>query len=123
MGTAARRGKKRKAPHVEPQGGEGNNDLISSLPNTILDEIISLLPTNDGARTQILAHQWPHIWRSATINLDHSSLPASKETKVSLISWIIAEHKGPIRRFSVPALYLQGFPGSSEDLAWVISSW
>ncbi|EOY13625.1 F-box and Leucine Rich Repeat domains containing protein [Theobroma cacao] len=38
-------------------------DLISKLPNTLLSEIVSQLPTNEAVRTSILSRQWKSLWR------------------------------------------------------------
>ncbi|CAN6214346.1 unnamed protein product, partial [Urochloa humidicola] len=102
-------------------GGEEGEDVdrISTLPDSILGEIISLLPTKDGVRTQTLASRWRHIWLSAPLNLDHSSLPANEEAQAGIISRILAAHSGPVRRFSVSHFHLYNRKATVD--AWLRS--
>ncbi|KAM3411272.1 hypothetical protein ACQJBY_003106 [Aegilops geniculata] len=75
----------------------GSVDHISRVPDAVLGSIVSLLPTKEGARTQVISRRWRPLWRSAPLNLEVDRGPNSKE----LITKILSEHPGPARRFSV----------------------
>ncbi|CAL5010101.1 unnamed protein product [Urochloa decumbens] len=82
-------------------------DLISRLPDDILGDVISLLPTAGGGRTQVLSRRWRPLWRTSPLNLD---------ARVSfydegLAAAAVAAHAGPARRFSLTwDAYSDGFP-------------
>ncbi|XP_066395008.1 F-box/FBD/LRR-repeat protein At1g51370-like [Miscanthus floridulus] len=105
---------------------EQEEDRISRLPDGILGDIVTLLPTNDSARTQVLSSRWRHIWRFAPLNIDLDINPdyplGANNVTESVISRILSAHQGPCRRFSIPEhyLYYRGLPVTSLD-GWLES--
>uniref|UniRef100_A0ACD5TF49 Uncharacterized protein n=1 Tax=Avena sativa TaxID=4498 RepID=A0ACD5TF49_AVESA len=108
-----------------PPGAEENGceeellDRISRLPDDILGEIISLLPVMEGARTQILAPRWRHLWRAAPLNLDYRVLPALLSARDVLVGAVLAAHHGAGRRLCLPARHLESRADAVD--AWLRS--
>ncbi|TVU39666.1 hypothetical protein EJB05_13098, partial [Eragrostis curvula] len=106
-----------------PAAGAGEVDgvdHITGLPDVVLGEVISLLPTKDAARTQVVASRWRHLWRSAPLNLDGGCLPADDEIHAAVITRILSGHQGPGRRFRVSAHHIHHCAATVD--AWLQSS-
>ncbi|TVU39622.1 hypothetical protein EJB05_13049 [Eragrostis curvula] len=87
-----------------PPGGdtrEGRPDLISRLPDEILESIITLLPTNDGGRTQILSRRWRPLWPLAPLNLEARMVSGHEIKQAAYTDGVLRGHKGVVRRLSM----------------------
>ncbi|VAH13106.1 unnamed protein product [Triticum turgidum subsp. durum] len=80
----------------------GSVDHIGRLPDAVLYSIVSLLPTKEGARTQVISRRWRPLWHSAPLNLVvDQELNSNNHNLGDLISKILSVHPGPARRFSL----------------------
>ncbi|KAJ1288902.1 hypothetical protein BS78_02G123800 [Paspalum vaginatum] len=89
-------------------GGDECLDYIGRLPDEVLGTIISLLPTKAGARTQAVSRRWRPLWRAAPLNLGAGyDLTGQDHKRIVFVSKILADHRGPARRFLLPYIRLR----------------
>jgi hypothetical protein len=128
-GPMTRRGKLAEAkPPPEDLLSVPPEDRLSALPDGVLGEIVSLLPTKDGARTPALASRWRHLWHSSPLNIDYRDLTGAdnddknnrSRVAAEAISCILSVHQGPTRRLSVKR-YRLNFSSSLQQDAWLDS--
>lgn len=70
---------------------DGTKDLISDLPDCILSDILSRLPTKDAAQTSAMSKAWEYKWTSIhKVEVDHhiSSRRVSRSEVVPFIDFM-----------------------------------
>ncbi|KAK9076096.1 hypothetical protein SSX86_004429 [Deinandra increscens subsp. villosa] len=98
-------------------------DIISTLPQTILEIILCLLPTEEAARTSILSREWRYKWvKIPKLNFHHD--PHSENwyrstTRESMdmrcktlykIHQVLLLHQGPIHELTIhPCIHCECF--------------
>ncbi|KQJ89335.1 hypothetical protein BRADI_4g24953v3 [Brachypodium distachyon] len=118
-------------PPPPPQQPQAAVDRISTLPDSFLRRVVSLLPIEDGARTAALSRRWRGVWRAAPLVLADSDLlpaaaatagrpcrtmlevsPAESMAVADAVTRILAAHQGPIRYAHIVSCYIkQLIPG------------
>ncbi|XP_062111251.1 F-box/FBD/LRR-repeat protein At1g13570 isoform X1 [Humulus lupulus] len=95
-------------------GDAPGHDLISDLPESIIESILTRLPIRDAVRTSILSSKWRYKWASITqLVFDDKCVTLRSDRALvekSLIDFITKAlflHKGPIHKFQLSTFYLQ----------------
>lgn len=101
-----------------------DQDLISDLPQSIIESILTRLPIRDAVRTSILSSKWRYKWASITqLVFDEKCVTLCNDRDLvekSLIDFITRAlflHKGPIHKFQLSTTYLQCCPDIDQ---WIL---
>jgi hypothetical protein len=76
----------------EEQDTDGNNKCLSNLPEAVLLDILSLLPTKDAARTSLLSKRWKYLWASIPNLVFDGSFPAMRTICFSYLEILTIKH-------------------------------
>jgi hypothetical protein len=58
------RGSKKAAKRASTEEPCPDGDMISALPDVLLQHVLGFLPAQDAVRTSVLGTRWRHLWRS-----------------------------------------------------------
>ncbi|XP_071734678.1 F-box/FBD/LRR-repeat protein At1g13570-like [Rutidosis leptorrhynchoides] len=86
-----------------------SSDIISSLPQNIIEYILTLMPIRDALRTSILSKRWRHCWMTMPILVfDYNLVQAFtyrgrlvKHKVVNAILHVLLMHIGPLLEFEL----------------------
>ncbi|KAJ7943257.1 F-box/FBD/LRR-repeat protein [Quillaja saponaria] len=98
-------------------------DLISDLPQSIIESILTQLPIRDAVRTSILSSKWRYKWTTLTqLVFDEECVPRNERTLfqkslVNFVTHVLFLHQGPIHKFQISASYLQSCPDIDQ---WIL---
>ena len=84
-------------PAASPAGEE--EDRVGRLPDAILRNIVSRLPTKDAARTAVLSSRWRHLWTSIPLVLHDGAGGLAPDAAAAAL----ASHPSPVRSARIAA--------------------
>lgn len=92
-------------------------DLLSDLPLSIIEIILTLLPIRDAVRTSVLSTKWRYRWASLQVLVfcdkcvDFSPEKANFEGRlINFITHALLLHQGSIHKFEIRSSILQSCP-------------
>ncbi|KAJ4833844.1 hypothetical protein Tsubulata_015575 [Turnera subulata] len=100
-------------------------DLISDLPQSIIESILMRLPIRDAVRTSILSTKWRYRWTTLThLVFDDKSVKVYNNDRAPFESYLVKFitralflHQGPIHKFQLSTSNLQCCPDIDQ---WIL---
>ncbi|XP_077238127.1 F-box/FBD/LRR-repeat protein At1g51370-like [Tasmannia lanceolata] len=92
-------------------GSSSRGDEISELPEPLLTNILSFLPTKDAVRTSILSSRWRYLWTQIhNFDFSHECRYSHSDEIVGSVEQSISLHKGSkIHKFCLSFAYQKRF--------------
>ncbi|KAF8407745.1 hypothetical protein HHK36_006880 [Tetracentron sinense] len=88
-------------------------DLISNLPEQVIETILVHLPIRDAVRTSVLSHNWRYKWSTIPELVFHENSISPLEDGtiridklVNFIDRVLLLRKGPLHKFDLSTLFL-----------------
>ncbi|KAF5762138.1 putative F-box domain, leucine-rich repeat domain superfamily, F-box-like domain superfamily [Helianthus annuus] len=82
-----------------------NSDFISTLPQNIIEDILTRIPLQEALRTSVLSKKWRYTWRGmpklvftdrmVTVSSNHLHIQLNKYKLISAIFHVLLFHNGP----------------------------
>ncbi|GER31900.1 F-box family protein [Striga asiatica] len=101
-------------------------DLITQLPQSIIETILTKLPIRDAVKTSILSTKWRYKWASLThlvfddwSSAHYNDRALVQDKIVNFITRCLFLHEGPIHKFSLCSSYLQSSPDIDQWLLFI----
>ncbi|KAL3501597.1 hypothetical protein ACH5RR_036046 [Cinchona calisaya] len=101
-------------------------DLISDLPQSIIETILTKLPIKDAIRTSTLSRKWRYKWTTITDLVfndkcasSYYDRPNSENNLVNFITHLLFLHDGPIHKFALSTSFLQSSPDIDQWLLFL----
>lgn len=105
-------------------GDFSSPDLISDLPQSIIESILIRLPIREAVRTSVLSSKWRYRWATLThLVFDEECVILSNDRAliehklVNFITRALFLHQGPIHKFQLCTSYLQSCPDIDQ---WIL---
>ncbi|KAH6797884.1 F-box/RNI-like superfamily protein [Perilla frutescens var. hirtella] len=92
-------------------------DLISDLPESIIETILTKLPIRDAVRTSVISTRWRYRWASMTHLVfddrsatDYTDPNTVRDRVENFVTKFLLLHNGPIHKFSICSSHLGACP-------------
>ncbi|KAK8642151.1 hypothetical protein V6N13_011508 [Hibiscus sabdariffa] len=109
-----------KQPRYSPVFDAPDKDLISSLPDSLLQEILCFLPIEDAVKTCLLSRRWRSLWtQMPTLSFTREYFAPNHAKRAEFVKETLRRFAGPkIKNFLINFKFDDSMDASLEE--WVL---